>query len=320
MSIIENFAKKLGWARIKPDSNYPQPVSHSRGAKSDISGHKLSPSARNSGHAPDLAESLPNVSITSEDTLQRHTPKSATHTLASSKYVQLDLIRLHQLGIITPDDENSRIAEEFRNIKRPLILNAFDRSNGKLNKNNLIMVTSAIAGDGKSFCALNLAMSIAMELDNTVLLIDADVARPSLPDLLGIQARKGLLDVLLDDNIELSDVIIKTNVEKLSVILSGKRNKYATELLASQHMKDFLTDIAHRYSDRIIIFDSPPLLLTTESQVLASQMGQIVMVVAAGTTPQKAVMEALRKIESCPDIKLIFNKAPSFTHSENRGY
>jgi len=151
-------------------------------------------------------------------------------------------------------------------------------------------------------------MSIAMEMDHTVLLVDADVARPSIPKYLGLQAERGLLDLLLDDKLELADVMIRTNVEKLAVLTAGKRSVHATELLASQSMDKLLADIAQRYRDRIVIFDSPPLLLTTESPVLATKMGQIVLVVEAETTPQKAVVEALRQIESCDVVNLIFNK------------
>jgi exopolysaccharide/PEP-CTERM locus tyrosine autokinase len=224
----------------------------------------------------------------------------------------LDLTRLRQLGGVTPNEEKTQIAEEFRMIKRPLITNAFSQGAGHIKNGNLIMVTSALASEGKSFCAVNLAMSIAMEMDHTVLLVDADVARPSIPKYLGMQAHRGLLDLLLDDKLELADVMKRTNVEKLSVLTSGKKSMHATELLASQSMSKLLTDIAQRYRDRIVIFDSPPLLLTTESHVLATQMGQIVLVVEAETTPQKAVMEALRQIETCDIINLIFNKARTF--------
>jgi len=233
-------------------------------------------------------------------------------TRSHSRQVTLDIDRLHQLGLITPHDAKSRIAEEFRVIKRPLIQDAINPANGKRTNGNLIMVTSALAGEGKSFCTVNLAMSIAMEMDHTVLLIDADVARPAIPGYLGLRAEKGLLDLLLDDGLDLSDVILKTNIQKLSVLLSGRKSKQATELLASQNMSDLLTDLSQRYHDRIIIFDSPPLLSTTESRTLATQMGQIVMVVESEKTSQKEVMEALRQIESCRDIKLIYNKSRSF--------
>jgi exopolysaccharide/PEP-CTERM locus tyrosine autokinase len=232
----------------------------------------------------------------------------------------INLAKLKQLGIITPDAEKTQIAEEFRLIKRPLINNVFSPVAGAVSNSNLIMITSALAGEGKTFCAINLAMSIAMEMDHTVLLIDADVARPSIPSYLGLKAERGLLDVLLDDKLELADVMIKTNVEKLSILTSGRKSKHATELLASQSMSDLLREIAHRYSDRIVIFDSPPLLQTSEAHVLASQMGQIVLVVAAEKTPQNAVKEALRQIESCDIVNLIYNKASTFPGGEYYGH
>jgi len=241
-------------------------------------------------------------------------------TASQSNLTMLDLTRFRQLGGITPNEEKTQIAEEFRMIKRPLITNAFNQGPLQIKNGNLIMVTSALAGEGKSFCAINLAMSIAMELDHTVLLVDADVARPTIPKYLGLQAKKGLLDLLLEDKLDLADVMLKTNVEKLSILTSGKRSRHATELLASQSMSLLLADIAKRYSDRIIIFDSPPLLLTTESHVLASQMGQIVMVVEAEKTPKKAVIEALRQIESCDVINFIYNKSRVFAGERYYGY
>jgi exopolysaccharide/PEP-CTERM locus tyrosine autokinase len=238
----------------------------------------------------------------------------------ASKNGMINLAKLRRLGMIIPDGERSQIAEEFRLIKRPLIKNAFNQGSGPINNGNLIMVTSALAGEGKTFCAANLAMSIAMEMDHTVLLVDADVARPAVPDYLGLETGRGLLDVLLDDKLELADVLIKTNVEKLSILPAGSRHKRATELLASQTMSDLLREIARRYHDRVVIFDSPPLLLTSEAHVLASQMGQIVLVVAAESTTQQAIKEALRQIEKCDIVNLIYNKARAFPGGEYYGY
>ncbi|MHB9103211.1 MAG: XrtA-associated tyrosine autokinase [Sulfuricella sp.] len=237
-----------------------------------------------------------------------------------SKQGMINLAKLRQLGMIIPDGERTQIAEEFRLIKRPLIMNAFNQGAGQVNNGNLIMVTSALAGEGKTFCAANLAMSIAMEMDHTVLLVDADVARPAIPDYLGLESGRGLMDVLLDDKLDLADVLIKTNVETLSILPAGSRHKRATELLASQAMSDLLREIARRYPDRVVIFDSPPLLLTSEARVLASQMGQIVLVVAAESTTQQAIKEALRQIETCDIINLIYNKAREFPGEEYYGY
>jgi receptor protein-tyrosine kinase len=222
--------------------------------------------------------------------------------------------------MITPDDAKSQIAEEFRIIKRPLIMNAFQGTFPAGRNRNLIMVTSTFPGEGKSFCSINLAMSIAMEMDHRVLLVDADVAKPSLPGYLGLDADPGLLDVLLDSSLTLSDVIIKTNVEKLTVLPAGRGHRHATELLASEAMSRLLQELASRYSDRIVIFDSPPLLATTESRVLAGRVGQIVMVVEAQRTAQEALREALQQIESCELISLLLNKSKVYSGADSYGY
>ena len=213
--------------------------------------------------------------------------------------------------MITPDGGRSAIAEEFRHIKRQLIENVF-RKNNPIKHGNLIMVTSAIPGEGKTFCAINLAMSIAMEMDHTVLLVDADVARPSIPRYLGIEAEAGFMDLLLNSKADLSSVMLNTNIERLRLLPSGRSHKRSTELLASQAMSNLLNEIATRYSDRIVIFDSPPVMLTSEARTLANQMGQIVLVVAAESTTQHGVKDALNRIGSNPNISLVYNKARDF--------
>lgn len=235
---------------------------------------------------------------------------------AMSKRIDLDLEKLGTAGFITPDSSGALIAEEFRVIKRPLIGNTTSAA-APIRNANLIMVTSSLPGEGKSFTALNLALSIALEMDRTVLLVDADVARPSLPRLLGIQAQKGLLDILQDKSLDMSDVMLRTNIDKLSILTAGTANIHATELLASESMGRLLNEIAKRYSDRIVIFDSPPLLVTTEARVLATRLGQIVFVVRAEETPQNAVKEALSTIEACPVKLVVLNQARSV---ENAAY
>jgi protein-tyrosine kinase len=245
--------------------------------------------------------------------------EAATERLAA-KRVEIDMARLAANNMVTSDGGRNPVAEEFRAIKRPLIENAFSRDGRTVNRNNLIMVTSALPGEGKTFSAINLAISIAMELDHTVLLIDADVARPSVLRTLGLKAQAGLMDVLLDPKLDVADVLLKTNIDTLSILPAGKSHRHATELLASQTMSTLLDEIASRYPDRIVIFDSPPLLLTSEARVLASQMGQIVVVVEAETTTMHAVKSALSQLESCTNVNLVYNKAKSFPGQENYGY
>lgn len=224
-----------------------------------------------------------------------------------SRRVDLDLAMLEATGIVTPNAPRSHIADEFRVIKRPLISNAMGRGAAALAHGNLIMVTSAMAGEGKSFTSVNLAMSIAAEMDHTVMLVDADVARPSVLRMLGLPAAPGLLD-LLEGKAQMSDVLMKTNIDKLTILPSGTPHARATELLASDAMRLLLEDISRRYADRIVIFDSPPLILTTEARVLATQMGQVVMVVQADKTLQADVQQALATIEACPVKMMLLNK------------
>jgi protein-tyrosine kinase len=233
---------------------------------------------------------------------------------------QLNLKKLAALGCLTPDAPRSRIAEEFRHLKRTLLANAAGKSPTPIKNANLVMITSSVPGEGKTFSALNLAMSLAMEIDRTVLLVDADVARPSLPGLLDLPDCKGLLDALEQKSSDINEYLIHTNVEKLTILPSGAKRPMATELLGSDAMNEMLDELSARYPERIIIFDSPPLLATTESRVLATHMGQIVFVVSAERTLRSEVKQGLAAIESCPVKLLLLNKANAAPSGGYGGY
>lgn len=232
--------------------------------------------------------------------------------------VRIHLEALRARGMVVPSGATTPAGQEFRLIKRPLLANAVGRAGQEPVRNGKrIMVTSAFPGEGKSFCAINLALSIASERDHGVILVDADVARPSIPRELGITVGAGLMDWLVDGQPDLSQLVLHTNVDKLSILPAGRRHEHATELLASDAMTRLLDQLSERYPERIIIFDSPPLLVTTEARVLASHMGQIVMVVEAGKTPREAVTQALATIEGNEIIGLVLNKAQNV---ETSGY
>lgn len=240
---------------------------------------------------------------------------------AGAKSVQIDLERLRTTGIITPESPRSKTADEFRILKRPLLANARGGSSVPVARGNLIMVTSSLPGEGKSFVSVNLAMSIAMEVDSTVLLVDGDVIAPGVPHVLGgLPLSKGLVDLLTDRNLDVGDVLLRTNVPRLSLLPAGTANERASELLASAAMMELLDELSSRYTDRIVLFDSPPLLPSTESRVLASKMGQIVMVVEADQTPQSKVKAALATIESCPVVQLVLNKVAESELGTYYGY
>ena len=234
-------------------------------------------------------------------------------------YVEIDLERLASIGMVTPDQPRSPVAEEYRLIKRPVLSNAQGGGAGVVEDGNLIMVTSSLPGEGKSFTTINLAISMAVELDYTVLLVDADVSKPSVLNILGLPPARGLMDVLVEPETDLGDVLLRTNIEKLTILPAGMAQSNATELLASDSMNRLLDEISSRYKDRVIVFDSPPLLVTTEARALASHMGQIIMVVEANRTTQAVVQQALSTIERCPVKMMLLNKAEE-GHASGYGY
>jgi len=222
----------------------------------------------------------------------------------------LDLARLQASGLITPTLRHSKLLQEFRLIKRPLIKHALERSATQAPNRNLIMVTSAMPDEGKSFVAVNLAMSLAMEVDCRVLLVDADVLAPSIPEVLRIEPAKGLMDVLTGAGTPLRETLLSTNVERLSLLLAGTPHSNAAEFLASDAMTRLLAELSSRYPDRIIVFDSPPLLATTESRALATHMGQVIVAVEAQRTTHATLESALSTVESCPVVYTLLNKTP----------
>lgn len=225
-----------------------------------------------------------------------------------ARVLKIDRAQLKQQNIITPEDARTVVSENFRRIKRHLLDNVSNPNAGQ--KTNLVMITSAMPGEGKTFCAVNLAISIAMEMDRTVLLVDADVARPSIASVLGIRDSmdKGLMDVLLGPGTDLASVLYRTDIEKLSLVPAGNWNSRATEVLASEKMRQLLDDMAYRYHDRVIIFDSPPLLAASEAAALAARMGQILVVVEAGRTTEGTLKEALGRIRSENVLGVLLNK------------
>jgi protein-tyrosine kinase len=227
-----------------------------------------------------------------------------------SRILKVDRNRLSAQNMITPDGPRTAVAESFRRIKRQILANiAAGRAGAP--PTNLVMITSALPGEGKTYCSINLAISIALEMDRTVLLVDADVAKSDVPPALGLKANKGLMEVLLDRRVDVADVLWKTDIGNLTLLPVGTPHKHATELLTSEAMRVLLRDMAQRYHDRIIIFDSPPLLSASEAGALASQMGQIIVVVEAGKTSDATLKDALARIDESRVAGLLLNKAPN---------
>lgn len=245
---------------------------------------------------------------------------AAGHEERRSREVTVDLLRMQRAGLLVPGQPRSQLEEEFRIVKRPLLENVRGQGAMRPDRANLIMITSAVPGEGKTQTAINLAVSIAMELDHTVLLVEADVLRPSALERLGVQASKGLLDLLESPSTQLPDVLLRTNIPKLTLLPAGTASSRSTELLASDAMGRLLAELASKYADRVIIFDTPPLLSTTESRVLASHMGQVVMVVEANATPITTIKQAFATVESHPVVLSMLNKYQGPKGSTAYGY
>lgn len=242
----------------------------------------------------------------------------------SEHHVTVNWEKLSEEGFIGANNAKSQLAEEFRVIKRPLVNNAQGVDGGGIGRPNLILICSSLPGEGKTFVSINLALSIANERDKNVLLIDADVEQPSVSEKLGIKQSPGLIEYLEDDKVTFSDILLKTDLSNLSVIPAGKRHKYSTELLASQRMYLFAEEVSKRYKDRIVIFDSPPLLVATQAQVLAELVGQVVLVIAAEVTPQAVVSESVSKLANCDVVMTLLNKTRKdidiYGYGHNYGY
>ena len=255
----------------------------------------------------------------SEENAERS--NDALKALAESEVETFNWAFLKENGYITEDDSHSVLAEEYRSIKRPLVVNAIGARKKDIQRSNLILVTSSIPGEGKTFTSINLALSIAAELDKKVLLIDADVSKPSVSKVLGIKQTPGLIEYLEGEIGQLSDIILRTEVKGLRVIPAGKRHKFSTELLSSNRMALLAQELSDRYPDRIVIFDSPPLLATTQAEVLASLVGQVVLVVAAETTSQNIVLESVKKLTDSADVVLtLLNKVQHSLDTSYYGY
>ena len=229
--------------------------------------------------------------------------------LHESPPFNLNLKELSDKGHISVIGERKQINEEYREIKRKLIANAFGPLSKTLNNPNIIMVTSSRPSEGKTFTATNLALSIAAEQDKTVLLVDADVLKPNVLNTLGLERRRGLMEYLTGDVEDISEVLYPTNIDKLKIIPAGKSHHLSTEMLASQKMHETVDEFANRYPDRIVIFDTPPLIGINESAILANFAGQAVVVVEEGKTKINDIKMSVERLNPEMAIGFVVNKS-----------
>jgi protein-tyrosine kinase len=247
--------------------------------------------------------------------------KSATvpiidHLADSTKRMTLDINALRAGGYLPEEGQDRQSAEQYRRIKRPLIDKALSGTI-TVGEPRVIMITSALPGDGKTFTSINLAMSMARERDITVLMVDCDVAKRHVSEIVGLKEDAGLLDALVDESVDIESLVMPTNLRGLSILPAGTRVESTAELLSSNRMRQVITSLCSRVPRRILLLDSPPLLITNEGQALVKIAGQIVLVVRAGHTPRQAVQDAIALFDTQQAGGLILNQVQM---SKTEGY
>lgn len=234
----------------------------------------------------------------------------------AGKHMSLDMDALRARGYLPEAGEDRRFADHYRRIKRPLIDKAMSGITG-IGEPSVIMITSALPGDGKTFTSVNLALSMALERDVSVLLVDCDVAKRHISDIVGLKEERGLLDVLVDDSLDIESMVVQTGLRGLSILPAGRRVEATAELLSSNRMRHIVTHLCKRNPRRIVLLDSPPLLITNEGRALLKAAGQVVLVVRAGHTPRQAVQDALGLFDARQAGGIILNQV---AESRTEGY
>jgi exopolysaccharide/PEP-CTERM locus tyrosine autokinase len=286
MSIVEKAAEKL--KALPTDASAGQPLPN---------------------NGPELGATVPPAAqpASTVERLQERV-RTAGQSIETAPPWHIDPVALKRMGLLPADDAaERRLADEMRGIKRPLLANATDKGATTIAHGRRILVTSAEPSEGKTFTTVNLALSLAREADFEVLLVDGDIPKSDITRIFGLGGQPGLMDVLANEKLAPGDVVIQTDVPNLLVVPAGQQNPLAAELFRSRRMDHVFEEFGGRHRRRLLVFDSSPLLATPESQVLASHMGQVVMVVAAGRTGRQAVATALQKVSDLPYVGLVLN-------------
>ena len=208
----------------------------------------------------------------------------------------IDVNAVRAGGYVPEASKDRQFADEYRRIKRPLIEKALS-GNDAGGEPRIIIVTSAVPGDGKTFTSINLAFSMALERDISILLVDSDVAKHHITDIFGLRQRKGLLDALTDESLDPEALVVPTSSRGFSILPAGTHVDGTAELISSNRMRQIATSLCARNPRRILLLDSPPLLITNEGRALVKLAGQVVLVVRAGETPRHAVQAAIDMID-----------------------
>lgn len=240
--------------------------------------------------------------------------------VGTTRVVSIDRAALRRMHVLSPPDMERRIASQYQQIKRPIVASVLNPTPELGPASHTVMLASALSGDGKTYVSINLALSLAMERDIEILLVDADIPKPHVTQIFGLENEPGLMDLLLDNSLHANQLILRTDVPGLSILPAGRHVENATELLSSERMADVMAQFAAADGRRIALLDSPPLLLSTESRAIAANAGQVVMVVRADVTSRQAVNDAVAAVGAEKMISLVLNQVSSQPTSGYYGY
>ncbi|MEW9856941.1 AAA family ATPase [Novosphingobium sp. M1R2S20] len=228
----------------------------------------------------------------------------------SAEQAPIDRELLRANGFIDPEGSVTALLEEFRIVKRQLLLRASQLMRQEPTaKNQRVLISSPHPGEGKTYCAVNLALSIAAERDSDVLLVDADFAKPSILSALGLPSGPGLMDALMDETLDVADLVLGTDIPGLWVLPAGNTSTSDSEYLSSVRTERVLERLTQNAPKRTVIFDSPPALAASPAAELAKHVGQVVVIVRADSTGQGALEDAVSLLSSCPNMELLLNAA-----------
>ncbi len=234
------------------------------------------------------------------------TPEAPVVRPATGRGV-IDRALLTAQGLLVPGAPVGVLAEEFRLVKRQLLLTARAVKAAQGDRSRTILVCSANPNEGKTYCSLNLALSLAAERDTEVLLVDADFAKPDVMARLGLAEGNGLLDALANPAIDIESCVIRTDVPQLCLLPAGAKSNQDTELLASERTSVLIQQLLDANPRRMVIFDSPPALAASPAATLAQHVGQVMMVVRADRTNDGDLREAVGLLGGCAEIQLVLN-------------
>ncbi|HVR89534.1 MAG TPA: capsular biosynthesis protein [Novosphingobium sp.] len=221
---------------------------------------------------------------------------------------KVDRQHLRDQGLIVPEGSVTALLEEFRIVKRQLMLTATElRQQGAGPSAQRVLICSPHPGEGKTYTALNLALSIAAEKESEVLLVDADFAKPSVLSALGLPGGPGFMDALADPELDPVDCVLGTDIPGLWVLPAGNATNSDSEFLSTSRTASVIDRLTQGAPHRFVIFDSPPALAASPAAELAKFVGQALVVARADRTGQGALEDAISLLSGCPNIQLLLN-------------